>query len=155
MSSGLPISIEIAGPDLNKLKELANEAVAIIKQIPGTREVRSDYEEGRPELQLRIDKKANSYGLTTKTIASAVRTAYQGFVPTVFREGGDEYDIRVQLKEADRFRASDLPPLSFAPNGALVPFPRLRSSSPTDRVKSTGRIRPEPSRSPVISLAAT
>lgn len=124
MSSGLPISIEIAGPDLNKLKELANEAVAIIKQIPGTREVRSDYEEGRPELQLRIDKKkANSYGLTTKTIASAVRTAYQGFVPTVFREGGDEYDIRVQLKEADRFRASDLSSIIIqAPNGALVPL---------------------------------
>lgn len=123
MGGGSPISVEISGPDLDQLKELSDQAVELIKAVPGTREIRSSYSEGRPELQLRIDReKANMFGLTAGEIASAVRTAYQGTVPTRLRQGGDEYDIRVQFQEKDRLQAVDLTSLMVqSTNGQLVP----------------------------------
>lgn len=124
MGGGAPISVEISGPDLEKLKDLSDQAVKIIKNIPGTREVRSSMEDGRPEFQLRINREqANMYGLSAGEIASAVRTAYQGTTPTRFRVGGEEYDIRVQLQKDDRAQASDLSSLMLqSSTGTLVPL---------------------------------
>lgn len=124
MGGGAPISVEISGPDLEKLKDLSDQAVKIIKNIPGTREIRSNMEDGRPEFQLRINREqANMYGLSAGEIASTVRTAYQGTVPTRFRIGGEEYDIRVQFQKNDRAQASDLSSLMIqSTTGTLVPL---------------------------------
>lgn len=123
-NGGSPIQVEITGPDLDRLKQYADQAVTIIQNVPGTREVRSSYGEGRPELQLHINRdKANLYGLTAGTIAATVRTAFQGYVPTKFRDGGDEYDIRVQLREQDRLKATDLSSLMLqSAKGTVVPL---------------------------------
>jgi HAE1 family hydrophobic/amphiphilic exporter-1 len=128
-----PISIEISGPDLDLLGDFSNQAVSIIKGIEGTREVRSSLKEGRPELQLIIDReKANLYGLSAGEIASVVRTAYQGSVPTRLRLGGNEYDIRVQFTEADRLQVTELSSLMIqSAKGYTVPLTEVVKTFPT------------------------
>ena len=55
-------------------------------------------------------------------IASTVRTAYQGSAPTKMRLAGNEYDIRVILKEEDRKNVEDLKYLCSSPlPGAWFP----------------------------------
>src|SRR5690606_16306771 len=68
--------------------------------------------EGRPELQIRIDRdRASQYGLTVYQIASSARMAVDGAVATRYRLGGTEgreIDVTVQLAEEWRKDADNL-----------------------------------------------
>ena len=66
-------------------------------------------EAGRPEVRARIDRvRAADHGMTAAQIAMALRTAYDGDTSSQYREEGDEFDLRVQLAEADRNRLSEV-----------------------------------------------
>jgi HAE1 family hydrophobic/amphiphilic exporter-1 len=52
---GSAISITIKGDELDRLKEIGDDFVEIIKNVPGTREVKSSYEEGIPEVAISIN----------------------------------------------------------------------------------------------------
>ncbi|HHU51999.1 MAG TPA: efflux RND transporter permease subunit [Firmicutes bacterium] len=124
MGSGSPIEYEISGPDLQMLAELGTQVKDIIASVEGTREVTTSLDEGRPEVHLKINReKANLFGISGAMIASTVRTAYQGSAPTKMRLAGNEYDIRVILKEEDRKNVEDLKYLMLlTPTGSMVPL---------------------------------
>lgn len=121
---GAPIVINIEGPDLNTLKSLADQVKEIVKKVPGTREVNSSWEDGRPELQLRINRqRASAYGITPSAIASTVQTAFQGTVATQIRLAGEEYDVLLQLKEDDRQNETDIKKLFLTTStGGMIPI---------------------------------
>jgi len=94
------ISLSIRGDDQNVLRGLAAKAEALVAEVPGTREVQTSFSEGRPEVQVRLNRaKAASLGLSAAQVAQTVSTAVQGQVATEYRVGGKEKDIRVQLAE--------------------------------------------------------
>jgi len=103
MESGMggeeaPVQIQISGDDLDTLAQLGDQVAGIVRQVPGTREVASSLEEGRPELHVVVNRdRASMYGLGLAEVASTVRTAVDGSVATLYRVGGEEVDIRVQL----------------------------------------------------------
>jgi len=123
-SSGSPVSISIQGDELDVLKEVAEEVVDIVKEVPGTREVESSFTEGRPEMRLIVNRdKASIYGLSVAQVASAVRTAFEGDVATRYRTGGDEVDVRVILPENYRKNLQDLKSVVLtSPVGIQVPL---------------------------------
>ncbi len=47
--SGGPISIQVYGDDIDLLKTVADDVATVVKDVPGTREVETSFEEGRPE----------------------------------------------------------------------------------------------------------
>ena len=55
-------------------------------------------------------------------MASTLRTAVDGTVAGQYREGGKEYDIRVQLREQDRRTVGQLDTLRVGSTSALVPL---------------------------------
>ena len=60
----------------------------------------SSLDEGRPELQVRIDReRASVVGLNAYTIASYLRTAIAGSTATTFKVDGEEYDVVVSLQK--------------------------------------------------------
>lgn len=123
MMAGEGILVEITGPDLRVLTELAAQVKEVVAAVPGTREVKTSLEEGAPEARLRIDReKAALLGISGAQIASTLRTAYQGSVPTRLRlGGGEEFDVRVILSPKDRERLQDLERFTFvSPRGGLV-----------------------------------
>jgi len=89
-----------------RLKQIADEIVASIRDVEGLRDVAHTFSEGKPEYQIRIDRgRASRLGLTVGQIGNAVQIASLGQVATRYREGDEETDVRVRLNE--RFR-SDL-----------------------------------------------
>lgn len=124
VSGGGGLQIKLKGDDLATLERLADQAVALVSRVPGTREVESSLAEGRPEIEIVVDRdRAGAYGLSVAQIASAVRTAVQGDVATLYRTGGDEIDVRVRLAEEARKNFADLEDLQItAPTGAQVPL---------------------------------
>ena len=122
--TGSAIQINIKGDDLATLKRLSNQAAAIVKQVPGTAQVKTSLAEGLPEINVRVNReKAAQYGLGGAEVAATLRTAIEGTVATQYRTGEDEIDVRVQLANARDARLADLKNLTvMSQTGQSVPL---------------------------------
>ncbi len=97
------IEVDVRGHDLETGAILAGRVKELIESVDGTANVRVSREEGKPELTVRVNRnKASALGLNLSTVASTLNTGLTGTVATRYRDGGDEYDVRVRLKEKDR-----------------------------------------------------
>ncbi|MFH1007495.1 MAG: efflux RND transporter permease subunit [Candidatus Latescibacterota bacterium] len=119
---GAPVEIKLFGKDLAALREFAERIVDKIAGIEGLRDLDTSLRAGKPELRVRVDQEeAGHYGLTVGQVAAAVQTALQGKVAGQLRSGGDEFDIRVRLKEGDRTTIADIENLTVrSPLGVSV-----------------------------------
>lgn len=102
---GSSVEIEVSGEDLETLKDISDDIVKFIEEIEGTREVKSNYVEGRPQLALRVDRDvASRYGLQAAQVATTVNQLVKGFNATNLKENGKE--IKVMVKGEDYLRSS-------------------------------------------------
>jgi multidrug efflux pump subunit AcrB len=141
-ASGSPINIEISGDDLTVLGRLAKQVREVIETIPHVKDVRDDYTEGTPSIQVVIDRqKAALFGLSTDMIGFALKTAYNGLDVSTYRESNEDYDITVQLPEADRRLTDVLRELMIpVPSGEMVPLSTLASIEYTGALGDIVRI---------------
>lgn len=106
---GDPVSIEIAGEDYRQLAALSKAIREKIKDVPGLVDLKDNYNTGRPELEIVVDReKAGLFYTSTGQIASTVRAAIAGVEASKYRVGEDEYKIRVRLQEDQRTSPADL-----------------------------------------------
>jgi len=122
--TGAPINIEIAGDNFAILGTIAKKLKDILTQIPHVKDVRDDFVEGIPSVQVLVDRqKAAIFGLTTDMIGFALKSAYNGLEVSSFREGDEDYDITVQLEESNRQVIDILHELMLpTPSGQMVPL---------------------------------
>lgn len=98
-----PFTINIVGSDLKKLEEVSNQLLAKLKVHPALVDVDTGYRPGKPEFQVVPSKqKAERLGIATTTMGMELRTLLEGSTPAVFRQKGEEYDIRVRLQPDQR-----------------------------------------------------
>lgn len=100
--TGNPINIEIAGEEFTELIPISDQLVNHVKslEIPGIEELKVDIETNTPELVVNINRdKASKLGISTAYIGSTLRTALNGTDISKIRDGEDEYDIVLRLKD--------------------------------------------------------
>ncbi len=143
--TGAPINIEISGDNFTILGELARNLKNILTQIPHVKDVRDNFVEGIPSVQVNVDRqKAALFGMTTDMIGFALKSAYNGLEVSSFREGDDDYDITVQLKEDDRRVVDVLHELMLpTPSGELVPLSTLAKVTFVGSIGDINRINNE------------
>ncbi|HTY37893.1 MAG TPA: efflux RND transporter permease subunit [Bacteroidota bacterium] len=106
---GAPVNIEISGEDYDQLAALSTVVQEKIKDVPGLVDLKDDYNTGRAEVEIRIDReKAGIYYTSTGQIASTIRAAIAGVDASKYRVGEDQYNIRVRLREDQRVAPADL-----------------------------------------------
>lgn len=117
-----PFNMVIRGPELQKLDEYSQTIVKRLGAIPGFVDVDTAQALRKPEVQVLIDrKKAADLGVRVGDVASALRTLVGGEKVGFYREGGEQYDVRLRLAGGFRQDASTLPALSIpATGGRLV-----------------------------------
>ncbi len=122
--TGDPINIEIAGDDFRTLGLISKKIQDTISEIPLIQDVRDDYMDSIPSVQVTIDRqKAALLGLSTGAIGFALKTAYNGYNVSTYRENGEDYDITVKLAQSDRETTDVLHNLMIpTPQGQLVPL---------------------------------
>jgi HAE1 family hydrophobic/amphiphilic exporter-1 len=109
-----PIQLIVKSPDRENVQTAADKIVNILKNIPGTADVRLSSQQGKPETKIDIDReKLAFFGLSIAEVGTTLRVALTGDDESKFRDGNDEYDIRIVLDEFDRGKISDLNHLSF------------------------------------------
>ena len=106
---GAPVNIEISGEDYDQLESLSKTIREKIKDIHGLVDLKDDYNIGRPEVEIKIDReRAGMFYTSTSQIAMTVRAAIAGVDASKYRVGEDQYNIRVRLREDQRTSPSDL-----------------------------------------------
>ncbi|WP_089284073.1 efflux RND transporter permease subunit [Anaerovirgula multivorans] len=91
---GETVEVEIRGDNIDVLQEISEDFMKIIDSVEGTREVASNFTDGRPQLELYLDRDiTSSYGLQTMQIASTIRNLIQGVSATRLRIDGKEHDV--------------------------------------------------------------
>ncbi|MBK8554040.1 MAG: efflux RND transporter permease subunit [Ignavibacteria bacterium] len=101
--TGPPVNIEISGDNFENLGKLSDDVKRLIKDIPGIKDLKDDFDEARPEIKITVDReKAALYNINTTTIATTVRTAINGTSASKFRVSDKEYDITVRLDSLQR-----------------------------------------------------
>lgn len=143
--TGAPINIEIAGDNFQVLGYIAKQIREMAAAIPFVKDVRDNYIEAIPSVQVTVDKqKAALFGLTTDMIGFSLKSAYNGLEVSSYREKDEDYDITVQLQKADREVVDVLQELILpAPNGQLVPLSTLATVSFVGSVGDINRINNE------------
>lgn len=119
-----PVTIEIRGNDLKELELLTNDTQSGLGKIEGVYGIKNNLAEPSPETKVHIDKdKASVYGLSVSDIAQTAIIALKGVVSSKFKEQGQEYDIRIRLREEDRNNFNKLGRVQIqSPLGMSVPL---------------------------------
>ena len=109
-----PIQLIVSGPDRKDVQKAAEIVQSVTKKIPGTADVRLSSESGNPETRIDIDRqKLADFGLSIADVGTALNVALQGNDNSKFRDGDDDYDIKISLDKFDRSKISDIENLTF------------------------------------------
>ncbi|MFN7949705.1 MAG: efflux RND transporter permease subunit [Blastocatellia bacterium] len=103
-SLGFPIQVQLLGPELDKLGELARRAGDEIRALPGIVSSEPSFFFASPELRVTLDRaRAAELGVRASDVASAVRLMMSGEDQiTTYREAGEQYPVKIMLDEKQR-----------------------------------------------------
>ena len=121
------VDIEIYGYDFAQTDAVAQNIRALLRQEPAFTQVTLSREEYTPELRMDFDRtKLALHGLNSTTAAAAFSAAMSGTVASVYREDGEEYNIRVRYAPQFRTSVEDMENISVTtPTGATVKMKEL------------------------------
>ena len=97
------VQYAVRGPDHDRLGAYAAEIVRFMEGAGGFQDVTTSYETGRPEISLEIARgRAADLGVDAAAIGRTISALLGGTRVTTFEEGGERYDVRLQMPP--RFR---------------------------------------------------
>jgi multidrug efflux pump len=129
--TGLPIVIEVSGPDAEQLAHYGDEVKSLLENSsigPKLDGLESDLSEGRPELVIEVDReRAALFGLSTNQVGFEVRNAINGVEASTFRDGEEEYDVVVRLAREYREDLEAVADLSIIKDEKTIPISSVAS----------------------------
>jgi len=103
------VQAELSGRDMTELTQVAERVRRVVQRVKGTQNVDITWRVGKPEIRAVIDRnRAADRGITTAQVAEALRASLEGDTTAKYREGSDQYDIRVRLNEFQRNRVDQV-----------------------------------------------
>jgi Cu(I)/Ag(I) efflux system membrane protein CusA/SilA len=129
LSTGVrtPIGIKVLGPDLEVIQRIGEDLEAIVRDIPGTRNVLAERTAGGYYLDfvLRREELAR-HGLTVEDAQTIVSSAIGGETVTTTIEGRERYSVNVRYARDFRDNVQRLERVLVpTPSGAQVPMAQI------------------------------
>jgi multidrug efflux pump len=126
---GKPLQVVLGGAEYAELAEWRDRVMARIQaENPRIIALESDYQERKPQVSLRIDRnRAADLGVSLQNIGRTLETMLGSRIVTTFLQGGEEYNVVLQAREADRATVGDLGNLYVRSerSGEMVPLSAL------------------------------
>ena len=112
-----PIEIVFSGENSDSVMAVVKKVEKMVQKIPGAIDTKISIKEGFPEVKVALDRdKMAKLGLDINLVGASMQHAFAGNDRAKFRDGMDEYDIKVQLDKFDRRNEADVAALSFINN---------------------------------------
>ncbi|BAL82629.1 putative efflux protein [Selenomonas ruminantium subsp. lactilytica TAM6421] len=123
---GGALQVELRGNNMQELTAAADKVEKILRRdVKGVSDVNSSYTEGMPELQLTVNReKLKAFQVSLADIDTAFSSAISGLSAGELKNdalnGGRDTNIKVRLKNADAYKASDVARVPVWANGRLA-----------------------------------
>lgn len=116
-ASKAAVEYVIAGNDADSVMLFAEQALDVMRGIPGTLQQSLSVENGMPELAVVIDRdKMAALGLTLDNVGLTMQLYFQGNSTQKYTEGNYEYAINIRADKAYRQQAEHVQDLTFVNN---------------------------------------
>lgn len=124
-------SIKLFGPDLKVLEQKAVEIEAVMRKVPGVKDLGIFRLLGQPNLVIRVDRDACArYGLLVGDVNAVVRAAIGGEAVTQVYEGERRFDLVVRFLPEYRRDEETIGNIQVTtPDGARIPLKQLANIS--------------------------
>lgn len=146
LSFEAPLVVEVLGRDLVQLRNVCEEVVQVLQQVPGLRDVRSTLQRGNPEVSLRLDRdKLAALQLDLGGVIKTLQNKILGDVPTRFPELERKIDMRVRLDRDDLETVQRLLQINVNPAGTppvpLGSIASVRRQEGPSEIRRLGNVR--------------
>lgn len=121
---GAPLQYVVMGPDVGEIYKEVEAYKTALSKVPGIVDVDSDLDVNKPKLRVDVLRnKAADLGVTVADIAQAMRVLLGGDDLSEYKEGGERYDVMVQMEEEARRVPDQINDIYIrSESGSLVPL---------------------------------
>ena len=125
-----PVQFRVSGPDPLVLRQRADEVKAVMRENSNTRGVNDNWNESVKVMRFEVDQdKARALGVTSQSIAQALRVLLSGNTVGQFREGDKLIDMVLRQPANERQTMSDLGN-AYVPTSSGKAIPLLQIAKP-------------------------
>ena len=129
-SVGNAIDIQLAGNDVDELREVAAGLRAELARYPGVIDITDSFRSGKQELKLKVTPEGEALGLSLGALAQQVRQAFYGEEAQRIQRGRDDVRVMVRYTEAERESLASLDDMRVRTReGSEVPFRTVANAS--------------------------
>lgn len=107
-SSDTPIDFRLSHPDAGILEEAATALADRIREFDGVMDVQDGYEEGKPQLDIKLRPEGRAAGLTQMDVARQLRAAFYGAEAIRQQRGRDEIRVYVRRPREERSSVAEI-----------------------------------------------
>ncbi|HUR41805.1 MAG TPA: efflux RND transporter permease subunit, partial [Verrucomicrobiae bacterium] len=100
---GEQLAVQVFGESSERLREIANEVVLLLRRVPGLTDVRVNAGAVGWEMRVKVDRdKARLHGLSSQQVAEVVAGAMRGSPLRPYRSNDGEVEMILELRREDR-----------------------------------------------------
>jgi len=149
LSTGIraQLGVKILGDNLDELQQKAFEVERIVRSVPGAVGVAPSRVQGKPYLEVEVDRGAMArFGLRAQQVLDVVEAGLGGRNLTTTIEGRQRFPIQVRLARDERDDLERLGDVLVAtPSGKFIPLGQVakirRNTGPSEIASENGRLR--------------
>lgn len=133
------VIVRVTGNEINQLVEAAQRLEQKIAQIPGTTNIRDNWENDSLQLNIDLDEdKASRLGISKYDVQKEINMALYGYNASVYRKNGNEYSIRVKsdIKDAARLENFAIKSSLTGHKTPLKDFAAITYSTKTNTIRT-------------------
>lgn len=108
-----PIQVLLRSSDSKQLFRYGDSIMNLLRDIPGTNDIKLSIEQSNPEVSVRLDReKMQQLGVNVQQVAATLNYAFAGNTDLKYSEGDEDYAISILLDQFDRNNIADLASLT-------------------------------------------
>ncbi|HIJ74411.1 MAG TPA: efflux RND transporter permease subunit [Candidatus Hydrogenedentes bacterium] len=120
---GAGLTVELSHRDIGVLERASAELAQILTTFPLCKDVNDGFQPGKQQVDFKIRPEGRSLGLTARSVARQLRSAFYGAEVLRQQRGRDEVKVIVRLPEEERVSEENLETLMLrTPTGTEVPL---------------------------------
>ena len=123
-NSSFDLQLAVKGANIDSIAKAAAVVKQIVINTPGADYVQYSTKEAKTQVTVTLNRdRMASLGVSVGDVGSAVQYGFSGNDDTKFRDKGEEYNINMELDEADRQTIDDVRNLTiYTTRGASIPL---------------------------------
>ena len=124
------IDIQLSGPDLAEVREVAETVKSKLAEYAGVFDIFDTYRAGKPEIELELTSEGEALGLTLQGLGRQVRQGFFGEEAQRVQRNRDDVRVMLRYPLEDRRSVGALERMSVrTPEGDEVPFSTVATGS--------------------------